>query len=126
MLSLHNVYSTKVQFFFDSTKGFLDYFTFRCVFYAFRGQSDFAVGLSVSDKLSVLNSIPIALRHHDAIMELSITLWLSFFILLIIFQRFSSDGQLLLLRCHRVWLFWQCSFSSRSLSFSSFNLAFSL
>lgn len=78
MLSLHNVYSAKVQFFFDSTKGFLDYFTFRCVFYAFRGQSDFAVGLSVSDKLSVLNSIPIALRHHDAIMELSVTLWLSF------------------------------------------------
>ena len=72
MLTKHNVYSAKVLLFSDSGKVFIDYFSFCCVFYAFRGQSGFAVGLSVSNKLSVLNSIPIALRHHDAIMELSI------------------------------------------------------
>lgn len=93
MLTKHNVYSAKVMLFSDSTKGFLYYFTSEYVFSSFRGfqdrfsrenldhsptiiyvlycrgQSGFAVGLSVSDKLSVLNSIPIALRHHDAIME---------------------------------------------------------
>lgn len=37
MLTKHNVYSAKVMLFSDSTKGFLEYFTFRCVFYAFRG-----------------------------------------------------------------------------------------
>lgn len=60
MLTKHNVYSAKVMLFSDSTKGFLEYFTFRCVFYAFRGQSGFAVGLSVSDIPPVLDSIPIA------------------------------------------------------------------
>lgn len=60
MLTKHNVYSAKVLLFSDSCKVFIDYFSFCCVFYAFRGQSGFAVGLSVSDIPPVLDSIPIA------------------------------------------------------------------
>lgn len=75
MLTKHNVYSAKVILFSDSTKGFLYYFTSEYVFSSFRGfqdrfsqenldrsptiiyvlycrgQSGFAVGLSVSDIL---------------------------------------------------------------------------
>ena len=40
MLTKHNVYSAKVILFYDSTKGFIYYFTSEYVFSSFRGFQD--------------------------------------------------------------------------------------
>ena len=97
MLTKHNVYSAKVILFYDSTKGFIYYFTSEYVFSSFRGVQDrfslknldrsptiiymyyivggnpaLPLGFPSRTNFQYSTLSLLLLRHHDVIMELSI------------------------------------------------------